>query len=180
MSLDRVYLVLPSEEHEAAYINMMNEWINVGGRIYPGVIKRREMDYITWLNYIKSCRNKDTCPSGYVSSDTYFLINSDEKILGAISIRHYLNDDLLSTGGHIGYGIRPAERKKGYAKMMLKMALEKCKEIGIKRVLVTCDKDNIASARTILANGGILENEVIEEDGNIVQRYWINVPNLNL
>ena len=82
---------------------------------------------------------------------------------------------MLSTGGHIGYGIRPTERRKGYAKAMLKMALEKCIQVDIKKVLITCDKTNIASAETILANGGMLENEVVEDNGNVVQRYWITM-----
>ena len=58
---------------------------------------------------------------------------------------------------------------------MLKLGLEKCKEMGIDKVLITCNKGNIASARTILANGGVLENEIAEENGNIVQRYWIQI-----
>src|SRR5690606_28706890 len=110
-----------------------------------------------------------------VPSDTYFLINYNGKILGAISIRHYLNENLFSIGGHISYGIRPTERRKGHAKAMLKMALEKCIQLDIKKVIITCDKTNIASAKTILANGGILENEVVEDDGNVVQRYWITM-----
>ena len=99
------------------------------------------------------------------------MVNDKGKIIGAISIRHYLNGNLLNTGGHIGYGIRPSERKKGYAKTMLKMALEKCIELDMKRILITCDKTNIGSAKTILANGGTLENQVAEDDGNVVQSY---------
>ncbi len=103
------------------------------------------------------------------------MVNENKKLLGAISIRHYLNEQLLRLSGHIGYGIRPTERRKGYATAMLKLALEKCKDMGIKQVLITCDKNNIASAKTIISNNGILENELIEEDGNIIQRYWIEL-----
>jgi len=173
--MDNVYLVLPSIEHEQSYTNMMIEWENAGEHIYPGAIRRKGMNYSDWLNLVKSYNHKETCPSHLVPSDTYFLINDKGKIIGAISIRHYLNENLLNTGGHIGYGIRPSERKKGYAKTMLKMALEKCIELGMKRILITCDKTNIGSAKTILVNGGILENEVVEDDGNVVQRYWITL-----
>ena len=97
----------------------------------------------------------------------------DSKIVGTINIRYKLNDYLLRIGGHIGYGIRPSERCKGYATKMLALALEKCRELGIDKALVTCDKDNLGSAKTIINNGGVLENEYTESDGNIVQRYWI-------
>jgi predicted acetyltransferase len=86
-----------------------------------------------------------------------------------------LNEDLLNSGGHIGYGIRPSERRKGYGAKMLALALEKCREFHIERALVTCDRDNIASAKTARKNGGVFENECIEGDGNIVRRYWIAI-----
>jgi predicted acetyltransferase len=75
----------------------------------------------------------------------------------------------------IGYGIRPSERRKGYAKTMLEMALKLCRNMGMDRVLVTCNRDNAASAKTIIANDGIFENELVEDNGNIVKRYWIEV-----
>ena len=92
----------------------------------------------------------------------------------ALNIRHYLNAGLLRTGGHIGDGIRPSERRKGYATEMIALALEECKKLGIRRVLMCCDKDNIGSAKSILKNGGVLENEV-EKDGHWEQRYWIQL-----
>jgi predicted acetyltransferase len=89
-----------------------------------------------------------------------------------IDIRHYLNDYLLRIGGNIGYSVRASERRKGYAKEMLRLALLKCRKLDLEKVLITCFKHNIASAKTIIANGGILENEITDEDG-ITQRYWI-------
>lgn len=168
-----VYLVIPSLEHKDAYSEVIAEWIEAEEHIYPGAIRPRGTDYRSLLELLESYRNGETCPSNLVPSDTFFLANEYNKILGAISIRHYLNEQLLKFGGHIGYGIRPSERRKGYATVMLKMALEKCRKIGINHILITCDKDNIASAKTIIANKGILENELVEDNGNIVQRYWI-------
>jgi predicted acetyltransferase len=69
----------------------------------------------------------------------------------------------------------PSERRKGYATEMLRLALEKCKALGIEKALVTCDMNNVASAGTILKNGGVLENEVTDDNGRIIQRYWIGV-----
>ena len=95
-------------------------------------------------------------------------------MVGAVNIRHRLNETLLRNGGHIGDGVRPSERKKGIATKMIALALEKCKELGIKKVIMVCDKDNIGSAKSIINNGGVLENE-IEADGVINQRYWIDI-----
>ena len=85
-----------------------------------------------------------------------------------------MNDSLLISGGHIGDGIRPSERNKGYGTKMIALALEKCKQMNITKVLMVCDKDNIASSKTIIKNGGILENE-LNDEGVIIQRYWINL-----
>jgi predicted acetyltransferase len=94
--------------------------------------------------------------------------------VGAVNIRHYLNESLLFDGGHIGDGIRPSERRKGYATAMIQLALDECKKMGITKVLMVCDKDNIGSAKSIIKNGGILENEIYS-DGVLQQRYWINL-----
>lgn len=91
---------------------------------------------------------------------------------GSIDIRHRLNEYLLQFGGNIGYSVRPSQRRKGYATEMLALALEECRKWGLNRALVTCDKTNIGSAKTIQKNGGVLENEVLEGD-RITQRYWI-------
>ena len=95
-------------------------------------------------------------------------------IVGAVNIRHYLNKSLLLNGGHIGDGVRPSERKKGIATKMIALALDECKKLGIERVLMVCDKENVGSAKSIQHNGGILENE-IEVDGIVEQRYWIDL-----
>ncbi len=106
-------------------------------------------------------------------STTYFAVVGG-RIVGTIQVRHKLSEWLYKYGGNIGYGVRPSERRKGYAARMLALALEKCRELGLKRALVTCNRENIGSARTILKNGGVLENEVLREDGGVTQRYWID------
>ena len=106
----------------------------------------------------------------------FFCLDLDRKIfVGAVNIRHYLTPSLLFTGGHIGDGIRPSARRKGYATAMIGLALDECRKLGIPWVLMTCNRDNIGSAKSIMHNGGILENEVINEDGVWEQRYWINL-----
>ena len=91
-----------------------------------------------------------------------------------MNIRHYLNEELLKTSGHIGDGIRPSERRKGYATAMIGLALQECQKLGIERVLMCCRKDNIGSAKSIVKNGGVLENEIVVDD-HLEQRYWIDL-----
>ena len=113
---------------------------------------------------------------GRVPDSVFFLLDEDRnRLLGAVNIRHYLNEHLLREGGHIGDGIRPSERRKGYATEMIRLALIECKKLGINKVLMTCDKDNIGSAKSIINNGGILENEFVNSDGEVEQRYWITL-----
>ncbi len=101
------------------------------------------------------------------------LRKADNKIVGITDLRHHIDHPVLGTwGGHIGYSVRPSERKKGYAKEMLRQNLQNCRTLGISRVLITCHADNIASEKTILALGGIFEKE-IEANGHLMKRYWI-------
>jgi predicted acetyltransferase len=112
-----------------------------------------------------------------VPTTKFFLLEEGSpKILGVIDIRHRLNDHLLNNpGGHIGYAIAPSERRKGYATQQLRLALEKCREMGIGPVLITCDKENMASAKVIQRNGGVLEDERASKEGKVFQRYWITL-----
>lgn len=133
------------------------------------------MDFQDFDYYLKNLDTKEETKNGWVPDTTLFCLDKDRNIfVGAVNIRHYLNDELLKTGGHIGDGIRPSERGKGYATAMIALALDECKKFGINKVLMCCDRDNIASAKSIIRNGGVLENEV-EEDGQLVQRYWISL-----
>lgn len=167
-------LVKPNITLKYQHYEFLKELSDKNEKIIPAAIDLKDMDYNKWLGYNLSFESEDTCPKDLVCATTYFLVDKNERVLGAINIRYTLNDYLLKYGGHIGYGVRPCERKKGYAKTMLKLGLKKAKELGIKNVLVTCDKNNVGSAKTIMANGGVLENEV-KEDERITQRYWIKV-----
>jgi len=166
-------LILPSKEHEAAWYNIVEEIEKVGEKVTPYALNFHQNDFHVFLE--KTLKDRLGIDLGdFVPATTYFLMGDhNDRILGAISIRHRLNDDLLFRGGNIGYGIRPSERRKGFAAQMLSLAIDKCREMEFEKVLVTCNQDNIGSAKTIMKNGGILENEVTEENGNIVQRYWI-------
>ena len=132
-------------------------------------------DYHNFDYYLDNLEHKEPI-DGKVPDSVFFLLDIDRNILlGAVNIRHYLNDYLLKYAGHIGDGIRPSERGKGYGTEMIRLALIECKKLGISKVLMVCDKSNIASAKTIINNGGILENEIIDDEGKINQRYWIEL-----
>ncbi len=101
------------------------------------------------------------------------------RLRGTCRLRHRLNEILARHGGHIGYDVRPGEQGKGYATAMVAMVLEKARQLGLTRVMLTCKKDNPASARVIVKNGGVLEQECWwEENGRrlLIQNYWIELP----
>ena len=167
-------LVEPKLEMEKEYNNYIVEWEKSGEEIIPYASRKSMVKYKDLIKCWKIQTTNKSYEDGFVPASLYFLIDENMKIYGALHIRHELNAFLLNYGGHIGYGIRPSERKKGYATKMLSLSLSLVKQLGIKKALVTCDKTNIASSKTILNNGGVFENEVIE-DGKVTQRYWINI-----
>ena len=114
---------------------------------------------------------------GRVPSTVFFLMNDGNKILGHISIRHNIDNAFLKLyGGHIGYGIRPSERNKGYGTIMLHLALIKCKELGLEDVMITCKDNNVGSYKTIENNYGIQKDLIyIKEENSYFRRYWINI-----
>lgn len=170
-----IRLVKLSAEYRGQLNDMMSEWLSVETDFSPYVIRKndyRDFDY--YLEHLETKKEEN----GLVPDSTFFCLDEDRNIfVGAVNIRHYLNESLLFTGGHIGDGVRPSERRKGYATAMIALALEECRKLGIGRVLMTCDKTNIGSAKSIIKNGGVLENEVVNEEGVIEQRYWIDLGN---
>ncbi len=168
-------LIRLTRQYEKQLGEMIDEWKadqekNHTNHSPWAIFKNDWHDFDRYLNEleIKSADGRK------VPDSVFFLLDEErDRLLGAVNIRHYLNESLLREGGHIGDGIRPSERNKGYGTELVRLALEECRKLGINRVLMTCDKDNIASARTIVKNGGVLENEFVNSDGEIEQRYWI-------
>lgn len=172
-----VKLIKLTKDYYPQLSEMIEEWKldqekNHTNRSPWAIFKNEYHDFDVYLENLEIREAKD----GLVPDSVFFLLDVERNILlGAVNIRHYLNDYLLRYGGHIGDGIRPSERGKGYAIEMIRLALIECKRLGIDKVLMVCDKSNVASAKTIIKNGGILENEFTDEDGEINQRYWINL-----
>lgn len=153
--------------------DMMQEWYATGEKIIPYSIRRD--DYRDFENYLAGFDAEENAGEGLVPASTFFCLDTSRDILvGAVNIRHRLNPSLLLDGGHIGDGVRPCERRKGYATKMIGLALEFCRSIHLSRVLMVCSRENTGSAKSILHNGGVLENEIQKED-HILQRYWIEL-----
>ena len=130
-----------------------------------------------WIEYCVLSKKEETAPDGLIPATQYIYVKEDDnKIVGMLQIRHYFNEFLEKYGGHIGYSVAPSERRKGYATEMLKIGLNKCKEMGINDVLITCIDDNEASRKTIQKNGGIYESTVsVPNEGINLERYWIKL-----
>ena len=149
-------LIKASQEYQKQIVEMLEEWIDYN-REHPeantspwSIFKNDYHD----LEYYEKHLDVEIPTEGLVPDSTYFCLDEERNIMvGAINIRHELND----------------------ATKMIALGLEECKKLGIHKVLITCDKTNIGSAKSIIKNGGILENEVVNPDGNVQQRYWIEV-----
>lgn len=171
----KLKLVRLENRYRNQLFDMMDEWYSTGEKIIPYAI--RKTDYHDFEEYIENVEVKDD-GGDLVPDSTFFCLDEERNIfVGAVNIRHYLNESLLLNGGHIGDGVRPSERRKGIATQMIHLALLECKKMGIERVLMVCDKENTGSAKSIIKNGGVLENE-INVDGVIEQRYWISTSSL--
>lgn len=168
-------LVAPNSVYQNSYLAMLSEWKQTGEPLVPQVLAFDHTDFPALIRRFEDNKAGRNMPPGYVPATTWWLLADLTDIVGAIEFRHSLNEFLLREGGHIGYGIRPAYRKRGFAKQQLALALDEIRAMGgYDRVLITCDNDNIGSAKTIMANGGILENEV-QTVHKIKQRYWITL-----
>lgn len=168
--MNEIRLIFPTKEHEDDAMNYIQEHLlNDEATLHGDSGLDSAPNYDEWLSKI---HNNLT---GEIRSIIFFAIRqSDNKLLGTINIR-YPYEGYVKMYGHIGYGVRPSERKKGYATKMLKLALKYCKEISLERVLLTCDKSNAASVKTIIKCSGKFEYETLQESGELLQRYWISI-----
>ncbi len=168
-------LVRLTREYREQLVDMLTEWKDdlIANQTDQSPWKIWARDFHDFDAYAAYLGAEEPAQEGWVPDTTLFCLDKDRNIfVGAVNIRHRLNAQLRKTGGHIGDGIRPSERRKGYATAMIALALEECRKMGMDRVLMCCGKDNVGSAKSIVRNGGVLENEQ-EEGGRVVQRYWI-------
>lgn len=158
--------------YRQSIIDMMEEWQQTGEKIVPYAIRRHDVH--DFAGYCESLEQKEPSVDKVPDSTFFCLEEESGQVVGAVNIRHWLNDALLLNGGHVGDGVRPSRRREGIGTRMVALALEECRKLGISKVLMVCDRENVASRRTIEKNGGVLENEVLVDDV-WEQRYWITL-----
>ena len=181
--MSKVRLILPTPKHKDQILEYKKEFIENNEKAHmdgTADLGRYETFEEWYVNVCNAIRGKDI-KKGWVPSTTYLAISEDtKKLVGMVDIRHRLNTFLSNYGGHIGYSVRPSERRKGFGKEMLKEALLICRDMRLDNVLVTCIKGNVASEKIIKANGGFFDKEVpyhgeFPFDDVIIKHYWINL-----
>lgn len=153
--METLSLVKPNIDLKDEYLSCYQEWKDSKENMVPWVISKDPENFEEMLQFLRSNEQGIGLPENWVPDCTYWLVNESDSVLGVVNIRHRLTEFLLNCGGHIGYGIRPTERRKGYATKLLELSLDKARELGIDEVLVVRDTD------------------FVEDDGNVVHRFWI-------
>ena len=173
--MDELELILPEATYAEAIRGYRQEFLDAGDSMDGTGALRRLADPMEWLAHVESLSHPETVPEKWVLMTQFLCIRmSDRSLVGMIQVRHHFNDYLEHYAGHIGYSVRPSERRKGYATWMLAQVLPFCRSIGLDRVLVSCEERNEGSRRTILNNGGVYESTVFEPGAQIrLERYWI-------
>lgn len=173
--MEKIILIKPGLSYADEIIKYKEEALFEKAIINSSISLEKFSSVEGWLEELEMKSSENTIPEGLVPSTTYLAVREkDNYIVGMIDIRHYLNEFLKQFGGNIGYDVRKSERNKGYAKQMLKLTLEKCKDLKMKKVLITCDEDNIASEKVILSAGAKFE-DIRSLDGKNKKRFWIDL-----
>ena len=173
-----LYLAKPDLVHFKDYTEMMKEWLEFGGEIAPWFLNEKVNsleDFYLLVQKLDESENANQ-DKGFASTTSYLVEDESGKLIGAASLRHYLTIKGLNSWGHIGYGVRPSERRKGYATKILKMVLQEAKKKKIYKVLLSAYKSNIASHGVIEKCGGVFDSEVPDPDNSslLIKKYWIN------
>lgn len=173
--MNDLVLIKPSKEMETDIWAYRQEYLDFGEIHINGSYGISHYDsFDEWLEIVLAIEKDRMSKYGIHASTFFTMRKSDRKLIGSIQLRHSLTDELEKKGGHIGYGIRPAERQKGYGCQQLLLGLDLARKMGIPKVMISCENDNIASRRTALSCGGVLHCEN-EYKGKIHQIFWIDL-----
>lgn len=169
-------LVSPDASLRASYRALLAEFLARQETLVPFVLGFDPTDFDAMLARLADCARGVDLPEGFVAHSTYWLVENGAKVVGVSNIRHALTPALRQEGGNIGYGIRPTCRRRGLGTAILRLSLRRAQALGLAQVLVTCAKENVASAKVIRANGGVLQSEeYLDHRREVVQRYLISV-----
>lgn len=171
---NELIIIRPSFELKEAILEYRQEYFDFGETQINGSCGlANSNNFDEWLELVLSIE-KDKLRNNVHASTFFSVRKTDNKIIGSIQLRHFLTPELEKHGGHIGYGIRPSERRKGYGKQQLLLTLDEACNLKIPKVMITCDKDNVPSRKTAISCGGVLTCENIYE-GKAQQIYWIDL-----
>lgn len=179
--VEKFFFEIPSLERKNEIIEYLDEFVKYGSDINGSGSLDKIYDGYTFEEALDRClkmEDEEYAKSvGRCQGRTFLLIReNDNKIVGTINVRWNLNEAMLRFGGHIGYGIRPTERRKGYNKINLYLGMLEAKKVGLEKVMLDCDVNNLGSDKTLKALGGKLERtEVDPSDGILTNVYWFNV-----
>lgn len=175
MSNDNLTLTQLAPGMREAYMDYIEAMRSGGSHVNQADYELARRDYAALLHRRAEQEAGRELPQGYVPQSIYYLVRGG-RILGELALRHRLTNNLEEFGGHIGYGVRPEDRNRGYCTEMLRRTLAVCRQSGIPRVRITCDSSNTASARVIEKCGGVLDSEsYCEQAGRVTRRYWIDL-----
>lgn len=172
---DEIYIRCVRQQDEAAVWEFKKEFSDNNENTQGTTALNKAQSFDEWLEMIEKYSSKESVPTTHAASTQFLAFRkSDNRLVGMVNVRHYLTENLLEFGGHVGDCVRLSERNKGYATRQIALSLKYLKTLNVDRVLVVCLSDNPASRRTIVKNGGVLENVVVK-DGKEHERYWINI-----
>ena len=162
------------------YIEMVQEWKASNTSLTPDILEIPCNNEIEYRNIVSIAKNAaigiHEDRDWYEKCNYYLVVNDQDKLIGITAVRSNLTQLGKDTLGNIAYGIRPSERRKGYATSMLNAILPYCREIGLDKLLITCIDGNIGSEKTIRNNGGVYESTVYESGKNCsLKRFWISL-----
>ncbi len=172
----KLKLSLPVPEAWDSYVGYVEEFRARGEELIPFVLGFTTECFAAYDAVMQDCEHGVNIPEDFVPHTTHWLLRDGTHVVAVSNLRHYLNDRLLDHGGSIGLSVRPSERRKGYAKRVMRETLVKAKERGLERVMLNCVKTNVGSAQAIMACGGVFEKErYFEKYNDILQYYWIEI-----
>ncbi len=175
MSQTVLTLEAPSLRLEASFWAMVAEFDAAGERFFNEQHRAlARQDFAGYVAQLEAQAHGERLPPGCVAEHVYWLVRAGTEIVGTSRLRRSLTPALEDIGGHIGYNIRPSARRRGYGTRQLALILERARALGLDRVLLTCDTDNVGSARIIERNGGVLASLGVSPiSGKQISRYWI-------